>query len=395
MSARNESKSNRLESTNCSQCIADTCDLHGKYGYPHPVMRSNVSECSSQEKGSVIFLWDIEKVPIPKERNVCDMIQRIRQKFVIEQGLQEAEFSCYCNTSTLSEEDRNNLDRVTVRMIHVPNRIPGAIDRKIILELDRMECQYRPPTTVVIISDGISYLDKIDDLRHNARFRVIVIQTKSTNRQLEAIVDEHYFWASFTEPSSQALPPPIVGNSRGRPTNPFTDSRSALPDRENNSQNDIIPASQRYAGSVVRSRRPSSNARPQEIIVPSVVIPLPSPNPQEASCSPIVQQSQTSAVRNRYQSNGKQLQRSGAYEDIRLAVFNCPFSCPFCTNQFDTAEELDQHQIASNHLFDCLICKRRFHSEIDLKDHQKAKKHASFKKHSTWKTIQLLFAPQD
>ena len=386
MSTGNESRRNLIDLTDCLSFVAGSCafnkECHYRHcqaaisqsakcpnwpescinimcPYRHPMMQLNVPERPSQEKGSLIFLWDIEKVPVPKGENVSDVVERLRQKFVSEHGLHEAEFSCCCNPTTLSEEDRNNLDRATVRMIHVLRPTPGAIDRKMTFELDRFERQYRPPTTVVLISDNITYLDKIDDLRHNMGFRVIVIQNKSTNRELKAIVDEHYSWTSFTKPSTH-------------------------PKQQ---------ASQQRAGSVLRTRCPSNHTRPSQTIIPPVLILPPSSNTREDDSSrdvppTIVRQSRTREVNNKHQSNGEKLRRSDACENIPSAVSKYSLPCPFCTNQFNTVEELRQHQTDSNHLFDCAICKKGFSSQTDLREHQKAKKHVFSNKATKKKNIQ-------
>ncbi|CAF1543298.1 unnamed protein product [Rotaria sordida] len=59
-----------------------------------------------RQEGFISFFWDIENVPIPKGRKPFDIVQRIRQKLVVESGLQEAAFSCFCNINTISPESK-------------------------------------------------------------------------------------------------------------------------------------------------------------------------------------------------------------------------------------------------------------------------------------------------
>jgi hypothetical protein len=206
--------------------------------YRHIGTPSQIPKSLPQEKNLVTFFWDIENVPIPKGKKPFDIVQRIRDKLVVEPGFQEADFSCYCNINTISQENQQNLSHAAVRIIHVPDRKPGAVDRQIMLDLDRFERTHRPPATVVLISGDIDFVGKLSDLRHQARFHVIVIHNKPAKEELKATVNEHYSWELFTEPlQQQQMPQPVIRNNLKGLTNQPASFRQALKDRLNNDNN--------------------------------------------------------------------------------------------------------------------------------------------------------------
>ncbi|CAF5129818.1 unnamed protein product, partial [Rotaria sp. Silwood1] len=90
-----------------------------------------------------------------------------------------------------------------VRIIHVPDRKPGAVDRQIMLELDRFERVHRPSATVVLISGDIDFVGKLNDLRHQAGFQVIVIHNKLAKDELKETANVSYSWNEFTESVQQ------------------------------------------------------------------------------------------------------------------------------------------------------------------------------------------------
>ena len=347
--------------------------------YRHTAMvAKKIPEIFPQAKGLVVFFWNIENVPVPKTQRAIDIVQRIRQKFVTERGLQEIEFSCYCNSNILSEEQQKNLHHATVRMIHVPDRKPGAIDRQIILELDRVERAYRPPTTIVLISRDIDFLGKLSDLRHGAGFQVIVIHNKPAEEEWQATVNEQHSWQSFIE-SSQA----VISDDSQMLVNPSATSRPVLRARQNNDGNTTTPdleqsksrSSRRHARSVPRKRRPSNHSRPPTLHVQ-----------KDASSSDlpptVVPKHQAPSMNSYKQLIQRCIQKSVSHEDLPSVVSdhsrkNQPisFSCPHCMNEFSTITALHQHQNDKKHLFDCPICNDGFPTETGLRQHQNAKKH--------------------
>ena len=200
----------------------------------HPGGPSRLPKPAPQEAELVSFFWDIENVPIPKGQKPFEIVQRIRQKLVTEPGLQEVDFSCYCNINTIPEVNQQSLSHANVRIVHVPDRKPGAADGKIMLDLDRFERGHRPPATIVLISGDIDFIGKLSDLRHRARFHVIVIHNKPAKEELKVTVNAHYAWELFTEPSQQQQQQPLIRNSSEPVTNLSTDERPVLNGQQRN-----------------------------------------------------------------------------------------------------------------------------------------------------------------
>lgn len=270
--------------------------------------------------GKVAFFWDIENVPIPKGQNAFDIVQRIRRKFVVERGLQEIEFSCYCNTSTLAEKIQESLHCAAVRMIHVYNRKPGAADLQIMLDLDRFERTHRPPATIILISGDIDFVGKLNALRNHAGFHVIVIHNRPAKEELKATVNEHFAWELFTQAQS---PETNVADGFASAAAAQRNPRLAEPARRRH----------RSTGNAGRRQDPSPMKR-------SI------PNKPPSQAPPM--------------NNDPPIKRN---------------PCPICGHDFDSPQALRQHQIAKDHAVQCPICNESFVSKEARNQHQKDKKH--------------------
>jgi hypothetical protein len=270
-----------------------------------------------RREGFVSLFWDIENVPIPRGQRPFDIVQRIRQKLVIEPGLQEVDFSCYCNINTIPQENQHSLQLAAVRLIHVPDRKPGAADRQIMLDLDRFERVHRPPATIVLISGDIDFVGKLSDLRHHARFHVVVIHNKPAKEELKGTVNEHYPWEFFTQQQQQQQPTNVINglNLIGNERNPRTaeQRRTRHPS----------------VGNVVRRRDPS----PMRPFLPNRQQPVIN-NP-----------------------------------DVKK------YQCPVCQSDFESVQALRQHQTAKKHLLYCPVCNEDFVTVEGRNQHQKDKRH--------------------
>jgi hypothetical protein len=292
----------------------------------HPVQLRPQASATKRQEGLISFFWDIENVPIPKGQKPFDIVQRIRQKLVIEPNLQEAAFSCYCNSNMISEANQLSLHHANIGIVHVPDRKPGAVDRKIMLELDRFERVHRPPATIVLISGDIDFVGKLNGLRHQAGFYVIVIHNKPAKEELKATVNEHYPWELFTQQLSPPLPPPQQPMHETNGWGVLGTERTARESQPN------------------RTRRSSRN-RSQRRRDPSPNRPFP-PNTQQWTTN----------------------NREGQQQQQRIVHL-----CPKCPNGFETVQALVQHQNAKSHLFNCSLCNENFLTQIDQSQHQRDK----------------------
>ncbi|CAF1074530.1 unnamed protein product [Didymodactylos carnosus] len=87
-----------------------------------------------------------------------------------------------------------------VRIVRVPHRKLDAVDRYILLDLDRFERVYKPSATFVLISGNIDFVGKLSDLRHQAGYNVIVVHNLPAKAELKTTVNLHYGWSTFTKP---------------------------------------------------------------------------------------------------------------------------------------------------------------------------------------------------
>jgi hypothetical protein len=320
----------------------------------------------------------------------------------------------------ISETNQINLHHANVRIIHVPDRKPGAADREILLELDRFERAHRSPATIVLISGDIDFVGKLNDLRHQAGFRVIVIHNKPAKEELKLTVDAHYPWELFAESLHEQQQQPIIGNGLGRFTGqpaklrPVTNDRlddddnagqtasAALKQPSSTSisdshsknplhQNGVLPP--KFSPTLRRSSVTNENHHPMEHTGPqkSKTVEPASQTPARIADShtppsvpkPIIApRGRILSVTSISQLDRQNLPMFGSSEQIYSTINDettktqrNSLPCPHCTNEFSSKQALRQHQKDKKHLFYCPVCKEGFPTSYSIKQHQAAKGH--------------------
>lgn len=318
----------------------DRCRKIGCY-YRHPALPVNRNTDVLQSSSTVTavgFLWNMEKIPIPQGQNASDIIRRIRQKLVIERGLQEVEFYCYCNIDTISEENQQSLRHAMVTIVDVSDQHMNAINQRIMLHLDRFERTYSPPATIVLITDDIDFVDRLRTLP----YPVIIIRNKLMKADLKATINEHFSWTLFTrEPTASSISR-LFANT----------SRRLVNSNENTPTGSMTPVQRRHY--------------PPMKSVPSYS------SDSDQSTSP----------NDHHNRNGFAQKNGHSYHVIR---YENPFSnsrernhqqdCAFCDAQFDTTKELHHHQTNTSHLYGCSVCNQRFFTYENQVQHQIDEKH--------------------
>jgi hypothetical protein len=293
-------------------------------------------------------------------------------------------------------------------MFLVPDRKPGAVDRQIMLDLDRFAQRHRPPDTVVLISGDIDFVGKLSDLRHRAGFHVIVIRNESAKQELKATANEHYPWELFTNNtqatsltsrpyfnnnqsvydnwSSQSTPTSSSRRGRSRRStanswnndnfvdrNTLTSSTSPLPLMQ---QQPIRTLQQRQVDSVpsfTSDRTQSSfpvyysNGENKAAHYPSSSTMLPNTSVQRST-------NYNHFEPNNIPSNamGQVANRTNRKKKIER---NASRDCPFCEAEFDTIQALRQHQEKKGHIYGCPMCNQGFFTHEGQIQHSKAKGH--------------------
>jgi hypothetical protein len=443
MMNKNGKNDNMLALTDCLYFTNGSCIFKNKCHYRHcqtaikqlekcvdwPDLCRNIncpyrhtgtpSKSVPKQKGLISFFWDIENVPIPKGQKPFDIVQRIRQKFVIEPGLQEADFSCYCDSAMISESNQISLHHANVRIIHVPDRKPGAADRQIMLDLARFERVHRPPATAVLISGDIDFVGTLSGLRHQAGFRVIVIHNKPAKEELKLTADAHYPWELFAESLHEQQQQPIIGNGLGRFTGQPAKLRPVTNDRLDDNDNagptvsaklkqpsstsisyshnkndlhrkDALPP--KFSPTLRRSSVSNGNHHPMEHTRPQKTKTVEPASQMSARIAdshipPSVPKSIITPRARIRSTSISQLDRQnlpmfGSSEQIYSTINDQtaktqrnPLPCPHCTNEFSSKQALRQHQKDKKHLFYCPVCKEGFPTSYSIKQHQAAKGH--------------------
>ncbi|CAF1301515.1 unnamed protein product [Didymodactylos carnosus] len=309
----------------CHKWPAGCKNIQCKYRHPkiqktpssEVISKLVVPPVSTQRPEDLIsFFWDIENCSIPRKQSPFDIVQRIRNLLIVSHGLREIGFNCYCDCTTISKDNQISLSHANVRIVHVPDSKPGAVDRCILLDLDRFERAHKPPATVVLISGDIDFVGKLSDLRHQAGFHVIVIHNLPAKAELKATVNAHYDWSMFTKSE----------------------------------------INQQISNSMVDSLLPTTN-----------LTPVARSNSEQCTKQKSKTMHECPKCSNKFESIDALRQHQQAKQHF--------FDCPGCSDVFATSEGILQHQKAKNHYTNhkCAFCSATFKSGSALKQHQKAK----------------------
>ncbi|CAF3487129.1 unnamed protein product [Rotaria sp. Silwood1] len=268
------------------------------------------------------------------------------------------------------------------------------------LELDRFERVHRPSATVVLISGDIDFVGKLNDLRHQAGFQVIVIHNKLAKDELKETANVSYSWNEFTESVQQqelnlenrSARLKVVSNYR-KATSKLRKlslmTKSDLYDKNNPHQNDILyskpPVMYRYVRSASRNhhrnnRNQSRQRQTIEPVKPMLIYCGGINTPSTASNSIVAPQAQMhqgnsiSRLNQRNNSVFRSCERiaSAVDDDTAKKEYNS-MSCSHCTNEFSTIQALREHQKDKKHLFYCSKCMNDVSTSDGLKYHQIAK----------------------
>ena len=351
-----------------------------RYLHPLPSARAPFRKTPQQanypqlQRGSVSFFWDIENVHVPRAQNPSHIVQRLREKFVHTPELREIGFACYvCETSKIPRSTLVKLHHAGVRIVHVLDRKPGAVDRQILLDLDRFERVQRPPATIVLISSDIDYVGKLNDLRHQAGYHVIVVHNKLVNQDLWMSINAHYSWDTLTNIAdiafSDSSEPQDFGPSYQCPecTNNFR-SLDALHQHQD-TRNHLMecPACDGlfYTSNDLAKHQHATDHYLRNFACRRFYRSFSTRNQLKQD------ENDSHGLSNR---NGPLIRLMIADYFLSLSKKTDPF-CPECSAIFRTVPSLHQHQDAKQHKFNCPICDDAFYTSEEQKEHQEVENH--------------------
>ena len=289
--------------------------------------------------------------------NPSYVVQRLRDQFVHEQQSLEIGFTCYvCETSQIPRSILVNLHNANVRIAHIPDRKPGAVDRQILLDLDRFERIHKPPATIVLISSDIDYVGKLTDLRYQAGYYVILVHNKPVREDLWISINAHYSWNMFTETipiqAPTSLPVPVKYKC------PTCSNEFRTPEAMHQHQdakahlfNCSMCDDSFYTTDDLDDHRKEEDHYEDEF--------------------PCQHCDRSFPAKDRLQQhhNDSHRQNNRRSEHSVFDAFLAPF-CPDCSTTFRTLDSLHQHQDAKGHVFDCPACDESFYTLVEQDDHQ-------------------------
>jgi hypothetical protein len=144
------------------------------------------------------LFWDLENCALPRGSDAFDLVQLLRKELVTDRGRQEWHFNVYCDTSTLDRKHQVGLHHAGVSLRSVPSTKPGAVDLALLLDLDRFTLAHKPPATIVLISGDIDFVGKLNLLRHQQGYHIILVHNAVAKRELKAAANQVLVWTHFT-----------------------------------------------------------------------------------------------------------------------------------------------------------------------------------------------------
>jgi stress-induced morphogen len=244
---------------------------------------------------------------------------------------------------------RQGLHHATVSIVDTHDGKPGSADRHIALALDRFERTHKPPATIVLVSGDIDFVQKLSDLRHRARYNIILVHNGQAKKELRDTANRCHDWRSFIKTRSDSTKQKEPKNSK-RPQSANQASPAAPP-----------------SGSKAKSITPKS----------------PAPASPEYAClvcassfsgRPSLNQHKTSK-RHWQCRQCKMLFASKEHLfDHEEQLDHLIFECATCSHAFKSAHALGQHEDSKGH-WTCAICKRCFKDGTALYQHREDTDH--------------------
>ena len=151
---------------------------------------------SSLAERHVHYFWDVENCPVPKGASAFAVVNAVRRLVGEAERLRERSFKCYCDPTSLSKTHRTDLSHANVQLVDVPIRKPGAADRSLHLDLDRLQMNQGYALTVVLISGDADFIHKLNDLRYQHACTVVLIHNAAAHKNLKATAHRSYEWTA-------------------------------------------------------------------------------------------------------------------------------------------------------------------------------------------------------
>ncbi|CAF2114175.1 unnamed protein product [Rotaria magnacalcarata] len=314
----------------------------------------------SQPEGPASVFWDIEDVYVPNNQKAFDIVQRIRQRVILELNLREFGFTCYCDTASISIETQRSLLHANVRIVHVPSHKPGGVHLQILLDLDRFERAHRPPAVIVLISNAIEFLGKLSDLRHQAGFNIITISNNPQSEdRFKSIVNMYYDWNMF------------IRQDRHTSLAQISNRRNNSLSETNNSLSTLTITCFQCAKEFDSERALQQHQEDKQHL---------------HECSMCDDVFLTAVALKQHERKEKHFKKSFKHNKAHghmntipspttLSHTNRVFDCPECIYGFDTEHALIAHQKSENHFFRCPQCSQGFFSHVDQLQHQRDTNH--------------------
>jgi transcription elongation factor Elf1 len=383
---------------------------------PAPIVTDAPKPVPHNSDERIVYFWDIENCAVPKGASAFEIVTRIRES--VGKGKKETTFCCFTDVSSLAKETLNSLDYGHVKLVHVPDRKPGAADKKILLELNQFERDCKPPATVVLISGDIDFIQHLIVLK-GLGYNVVVIHNRQAKPELKTIATKAYQWESFAKMntndkpsdspnnsnnaspakkkgegnnpkptkaennvSSNTKPSKADGNNTSNPKSKAENNNSAnpKPNKGNNNTSNSKPKGAKQQapnGNKQRDGAEKKNAGNKKAKAPGAGGKS---KPDAFKCQ----------VCNHTASSKKALKQHLTTSHQYCTNCDKPFAspealhqhnttkhprCPHCSKTFQTPQAVQQHIEAKHPNFECEVCNKSFASEDAWEQHKDSTEH--------------------
>lgn len=135
----------------------------------------------------VAVFWDLENVQIPKNKSVSNVVQKVRNTFLM--NYVEEDFFVVCDVSKEKKTIIDTLVLCNCTVIHVPSMAKNAADYKLQTLISKFSCR-NIGGSVLIISSDVNFLWVLTEARYKYQNRIIIMHKKNVNDAYLKVANE-------------------------------------------------------------------------------------------------------------------------------------------------------------------------------------------------------------
>ena len=294
------------------------------------------------------FFWDLQNCAVPSKSSSYECVNKIRAVVPKGEKTIEVSFNAYADTSSLSQEVRQEFSRARVNLRDVPSQKPGAADIRLLQDILHHTMMHRSGI-IVLISGDIDFAETVHDLVHTGGYHVVLVHNRQARPEL-------------CKNASKALNfEEIVGGVvDGAKKEKKKEKDKTKPAKVGTAAKQSKPGEQVQEGKKKKEEKKKEEKK-------SAPAAKKQPNAKRWPCQGCAKTFSSQESRDMH---------------VEMTGHAVEWECQECGKVFQSERGLEQHQEATGHdQISCSECGSAFNSMRSLSQHLDATKHCSY---MTW-----------